>query len=93
MSLPVLVIKQMSSNHQFINSIAPCISQEPALEWPEPIIPKPITGTSNDDMEYLRLILNSRVYDVSNETPLTYAAKVHINLIYSYLKDSIVIST
>lgn len=29
-----------------------------------------------DEIDYLRLILNARVYDVANETPLQYAPKV-----------------
>lgn len=61
---------------QSTNSLILSKSQEGPFEWPEPIIPKPSKTESPDDMEYLRMILNSRVYDVSNETPLTFASKV-----------------
>ena len=48
--------------------------QNVEMQWPEPTIPKPIGG--DEEIDYLRLILNSRVYDVASETPLTAATKV-----------------
>jgi threonine dehydratase len=57
------------------------------IEWPEPIIPKPLGDTEvpgEPKIDYLKLILNSRVYDVASETPLTYANKV-CNLSFTYV--------
>ena len=54
-------------------------SSTSVFEWPEPIIPKPLGDTDipgEPQIDYLKLILNSRVYDVASETPLTYAKKV-----------------
>lgn len=49
-----------------------------AFEWPDPIIPRPVDKPvqGEPDIDYLKLILNSRVYDVANETPLTLANKL-----------------
>ncbi|KAJ1341631.1 threonine ammonia-lyase, biosynthetic [Batrachochytrium salamandrivorans] len=54
------------------------------LVWPQSSLPlkavrnttlntRPSTG--EPEIDYLKLILNARVYDVANETPLTYASK------------------
>lgn len=82
--------KEMSNEHH----LTPSVSQEVALKWPEPIIPRQTITETGTDLEYLRLILNSRVYDVSTETPLTFAAKVQLYSLHkSCLKDLIVIFT
>ena len=46
------------------------------LIWPTPVIPPPIPPSDKSLSEYLPLILNARVYDVSVETPLQYARKL-----------------
>jgi hypothetical protein len=70
----------MGANGQSLDPLLPTISQETVFEWPDPIIPKPSMSESPDDMEYLKLILNSRVYDVAHETPLTLASKVSLDV-------------
>ena len=48
------------------------------FEWPKPIIPSPnSTPPDANEIDYLKLILNSRVYDVASETPLTLANNVY----------------
>ncbi|KAH6565760.1 hypothetical protein BASA62_007059 [Batrachochytrium salamandrivorans] len=59
------------------------------LVWPQSSLPlkavrnttlntRPSTG--EPEIDYLKLILNARVYDVANETPLTYASKLSTRL-------------
>ena len=87
-------IRMGANEQQLINPLAPTRSQEAPFEWPEPIIPKKLSAEPADDLDYLRMILNSRVYDVANETPLTFASKVFCRqLILSYLKGLIIIFT
>ena len=52
--------------------------------WPKPIIPQP---QIIEDIDYLPLILSSKVYHVAKETPLKYAPKLSSTLKSSiYLK-------
>lgn len=51
------------------------------FEWPDPIIPPPTylsetVPTSNNEPDYLQLILNARVYDVAKETKLELAPRL-----------------
>lgn len=60
-------------------SLVSAPSSTSLFDWPEPIIPKPLGDVEipgEPNIDYLKLILNSRVYDVASETPLTYANKL-----------------
>jgi threonine dehydratase len=46
------------------------------LIWPKPIIPHPQNPADKNLPDYLPLILNARVYDVSIETPLQFGRKL-----------------
>jgi threonine dehydratase len=65
----------MSSNR---NSWSTPMSSEPPFNWPKPVIPprKQPTHEEEQSPDYIKLILNARVYDVCQETPLTLASKV-----------------
>jgi len=63
------------------------MSQPPPFTYPTPIIPRPIgnhdsiesnsTAMGTDSSpDYLKLILNARVYDVAVETPLQFAKTI-----------------
>lgn len=63
------------------------MSTPPEFTWPASSLPNKKSHTLSDsklpretqneeEIDYLKLILNARVYDVANETPLTFAAKV-----------------
>nr|KAJ3422783.1 hypothetical protein HK105_006336 [Polyrhizophydium stewartii] len=71
------------------------MSMAAPFSWPVPILPHKAAererasatngrSSSNqgddDDIDYLKLILNARVYDVANETPLTFANKLSTRL-------------
>ncbi|KAH6576639.1 hypothetical protein BASA60_004432 [Batrachochytrium salamandrivorans] len=70
-------------------SLRTSISALLPLVWPQSSLPlkavrnttlntRPSTG--EPEIDYLKLILNARVYDVANETPLTYASKLSTRL-------------
>jgi threonine dehydratase len=64
-----------------MNSISDAIidtEQTSTLSWPTPTIPQPVKGV--DEIDYLPLILNARVYDVSIETPFQFARKLSAKL-------------
>jgi hypothetical protein len=47
------------------------------LAWPTAIIPAPcVEAEDAKHADYLKLILDSNVYDICSETPLTHATKV-----------------
>ena len=50
--------------------------------WPQPVIPKrpDILQESIQETDYLKLILNARVYNVASESPLTLATKLSSRL-------------
>ncbi|KAI8855319.1 tryptophan synthase beta subunit-like PLP-dependent enzyme [Chytridium lagenaria] len=53
------------------------------FEWPDASIPTPrpwAPPPDGKDIDYLKLILTARVYDVAHETPLTYAPKLSTRL-------------
>ena len=59
------------------------MSQQPSFVFPTPIIPnttetarRASNGPPSDEPDYLKLILNARVYDVAIESPLTLATKL-----------------
>jgi hypothetical protein len=47
----------------------------PCLSWPTPIIPTP-AAIDREERDYLPLILDSKVYELCQPTPLTYASKL-----------------
>ena len=64
-----------------MNSISDAIidtDQSLTLAWPTPSIPPP--EKSAQEIDYLPLILNARVYDVSIETPFQFARKLSSRL-------------
>ena len=69
----------MKSDRLRMNSISESLvdlsSASPQLDWPKPSIPPPLPA-DNTLTDYLPLILNARVYDVSIETPLQFARKL-----------------
>eukprot|EP00842_Homolaphlyctis_polyrhiza_P003804 jgi/Hompol1/4424/HPOL_003636-RA len=67
------------------------MSIAPPFEWPESSLPhqreralldasRSHNTSSVTEVDYVKLILNARVYDVANETPLTYATKLSSKL-------------
>ncbi|EGF80385.1 hypothetical protein BATDEDRAFT_11340 [Batrachochytrium dendrobatidis JAM81] len=70
------------------------MSAKPPFKWPKSILSHKAAQqtqveapTLHLETDYLKLILNARVYDVANETPLTYARKLSARLGSSiYLK-------
>ncbi|KAJ3284843.1 hypothetical protein HK104_009757 [Borealophlyctis nickersoniae] len=50
------------------------------LEVPSPGTAMPADDAEEEEVDYLKLILNARVYDVASETPLTFAAKLSARL-------------
>ncbi|KAI8610082.1 tryptophan synthase beta subunit-like PLP-dependent enzyme [Chytriomyces sp. MP71] len=66
-------------------------SQTNLFSWPDPLIPAPQPWVDeDDDVDYLQMILNARVYDVASETPLQPASKLSAkvgNIIYLKRED------
>ena len=54
--------------------------------WPKPTIPPP-SPADKTLTDYLPLILNARVYDVSIETPLQFARKLSVSFGIRYQTD------
>lgn len=50
-----------------------------SLSWPTPNIPNPVVEAT-EKVDYLRLILDSNVYDICSETPLIQASKLSARL-------------
>lgn len=57
--------------------VNPVFVKKPAeLVWPDPIIPSPTVESGG--LDYIPLIIDARVYDVMQTTPVTPATKVNI---------------
>lgn len=68
--------KDMARQFSFASKLIEVSDSESVLDWPEPIIPPKTVLPDANERDYLPLILNARVYDVADETPLTHARKV-----------------
>jgi hypothetical protein len=53
---------------------AAIVDKDIKVVFPEPCIPKPVPF--DDHIDYLKLILTSKVYEVAIESPLQYAPKL-----------------
>ncbi|KAJ3277208.1 hypothetical protein HDV01_000260 [Terramyces sp. JEL0728] len=67
--------KDIARQFSFANKLIEVSDSEAVLDWPEPIIPPKHVLPDSNERDYLPLILNARVYDVADETPLTHARK------------------